>query len=216
MVVAALLALSAAAASRLAAEDRLAASIDARPLDTARSDANDGPPPAPPGPHPLLPALKIAYESYRYLNDEVRDYACRVVKSERVDGRARPMEFIDVKVRHEINRDGQVIQRRAVYLNYVAPEAVAGRQILWVDGQYDGDLIVRRGGRRFNYITVVISPDSETVRRESNYLITDMGLKAMVRNLIDIGLSDMKYGECEVDFFKNVKVDGDECTCIQV
>jgi hypothetical protein len=77
-------------------------------------------------------------------------------------------------------------------------------------------MIIRRGGRRFNYVTITISPQSESIRRESRYPITEMGLKTMVRRLIDIGLEDMKYGECDVQFFRDAKIDNRPCTCIQV
>jgi len=166
--------------------------------------------------HPLAPALKIAYESLDYLTNEVEDYSCRVAKRERVDGRLRPYEYFDAKVRQKWSENGRLVHGRAVYLKYVGPETVVGREVLWVEGQNDGKVIVRRGGKRFNYITVELSPDSETLTRESNYSPAEMGLLTMVKNLVEIGQSDMKYGECEVKFFRDVKIDKRPCLCIQV
>ncbi len=173
-------------------------------------------PPAPPSPHPLIPALKIAYRSYEFLNKEVEDYSCRMVKRERIGGYLRPYEYIDAKVRHEWRVGGRLVHPRAVYLKFIAPESRAGREILWVDGQNNGNMVVRRGGRRFEYVTVEISPDNENVLRESRYSVSDTGMKTMVRRLIEIGVADLNYGECEVKFFHDVTVDDRRCTCIQV
>ena len=186
------------------------------PLSSEADKREDDVPPPPPNPHPLLPALKIAYESYDFLTNNVKDYSCRVVKQERVDGQMRPLEYFDAKVRHPWRSNGQLVHPKSLYLKFLAPEDAAGREVLWVEGFNDNKMIVRRGGRRFNYITVELDPASETAMRDSVYSVADTGLKMMVRNLIDIGLADMKYGECDVQFFENVKVDGRPCTCIQV
>jgi hypothetical protein len=173
-------------------------------------------PPPPPSPHPLLPALKIAYNSHEFLTNNIKDYSCRVVKQERLDGRLLPMEYVDAKVRHEWTAGGRVVHPRSLYLKFLAPEEAAGREVLWVEGANDGKMIVRRGGRRFNYVTVELDPQSEPAMRDSNYPVMDSGMKTMVRKLIDIALADMKYGECEVQFFHDVKIDGRACLCIQV
>jgi len=178
-------------------------------------ERSDEPPP-PPETHPLLPAMKIAYRSYEFLNTKVKDYSCRVVKQERIDGRLRPMEYIDAKARHEWRQNGRLVHPRSLYLKFVAPESVAGREVLWVEGHNDGKMVVRRGGRRFHYITVELDPSSEAAMGQSSYAVMDMGLTGMVRGLIEVGLEDMKYGECEVDFFHDVKIDGRPCMCIQV
>ena len=166
--------------------------------------------------HPLAPAMKIAYESYDFLTTEVQDYSCRVAKRERVDGRLRSYEYFDAKVRQAWQQNGRVAHPRSVYLKYVGPESLVGREVLWVDGQNDSRILVRRGGKRFNYITVELSADSETILRESNYSPADMGLLTMVKNLIEVAQNDMQYDECEVKFFRDVKIDGRPCLCIQV
>jgi hypothetical protein len=91
-------------------------------------------PPAGPGPHPLIPALKIAYRSHEYLSKQVRDYSCRIVLQERIEGRLRPVQHIDAKARHRWEQDGQLVHPRAVYLHYVAPQTAAGGLVLWVEG----------------------------------------------------------------------------------
>jgi hypothetical protein len=166
--------------------------------------------------HPLAPAMKIAYDSFDFLTSEVQDYSCRVSKRERVDGRLRPFEYIDAKVRHEWQQNGRLVHPRSVYLKFVGPDALVGREVLWVEGQNENRMVVRRGGKRFNYITVELSPNSETVLRESNYSPSEMGMLTMVRNLIDVAQSDMQYGECDVKFFRDVKIDNRPCLCIQV
>lgn len=171
----------------------------------------------PPQPHPLVPAMKIAQRSYEFLTTKVRDYSCRVVKQDRIDGRLRPHEYIDAKVRHALYRNGQLVKPRGVYMKFLHPEYVRGREILWVEGENKGEMVVRRGGRRgLEFLTLTVDVHNDIVSRNSRYPITDMGMINMVLRLIEIGRHDMQYGECEVKFFEDVKVDGRDCLCIQV
>ena len=173
-------------------------------------------PPPPPQPHPLLPAMKIAGESYAFLKDQVSDYACRIVKQERIDGRLKPMEFMDAKVRHQRVVDGRYVQRPAIYLHFVGPEEMVDREVLWVEGTNGGKMVVRRGGTRFEYLTLDLDPAGDAALQYSRYPVSESGMIDMVRKLVDVGTADMQYGECDVQIFDDVKVDGRSCKCVQV
>jgi hypothetical protein len=173
-------------------------------------------PPPPPVPHPLEPAMKRATESLNFLTTHVRDYSCRVVKQERIDGRLQPMEFIDAKVRHHLEQAGVVAQRESLYLHFLSPAAVADREVLWVEGRNNGRLTVRRGGTRFQYLTLDLDPHGDAAMQYSRYPVTESGMLDMVRKLVEVGRADMQYGECEVKAFDGVKLDGRPCQCIEV
>ena len=173
-------------------------------------------PPPPPSPHPLEPALEHAARSLAFLTTEVRDYSCRVVKQERIDGRLQPMEFIDAKVRHRREAAGEVMQRAGLYLHFLAPAAVADREVLWVEGRNNGRMTVRRGGTRFQYLTLDLDPRGDAALQHSRYPASESGMLDMVQKLIEVGQADMQYGECEVRSFAGVKLDGRPCECIEV
>ena len=88
----------------------------------------------------------------------MRDYTCVVVKHERVKGKLLLPQVSDAKVRHPLLENGVETQPRAVYIRFREPAAIAGREVLWVEGENNNDLIIRRGGRRFGYLTVRLSP----------------------------------------------------------
>ena len=173
-------------------------------------------PPPPPVPHPLEPAMQYATASLAFLTTQVHDYSCRVVKQERIDGRLQPMEFIDAKIRHHREQAGVVSQRESLYLHFLLPASVADREVLWVEGRNNGRLTVRRGGTRFQYLTVDLDPKSDAAMQYSRYPATESGMLDMVRKLVEVGRSDMQYGECEVNSFDGVKLDGRPCRCIEV
>jgi outer membrane lipoprotein-sorting protein len=50
----------------------------------------------------------------------------------------------------------------------------------------------------------------------NKYPITQIGVKNLVRRLIEVGTQDMKYGECDVTYRKNAKVNDRVCTIIEV
>lgn len=173
------------------------------------------PPPAS-QPHPLIPAMQLASESYAFLKNKVSDYACRIVKQERIDGRLKPMEFMDAKIRHKQIRGGRQVQRPSIYLQFLKPEEMVGREVLWVEGTNGGKMVVRRGGTRFQYLTLDLDPAGDAALQYSRYPASESGMIDMVRKLVDVGTADMQYGECDVKIFDDVKVDNRPCKCVQV
>ena len=199
---------------RMFAEETQAQVTTTHRIEKARPH-QELPPPAPQH-HPLVPAMQLASESYVFLRDNVSDYACRIIKQERIDGRLKPMEFIDAKVRHQRVVDGRHVQRPSIYLHFVGPEEMVDREVLWVEGTNNGKMVVRRGGTRFEYLTLDLDPAGDAALQYSRYPTSESGMINMVRKLIDVGTADMQYGECEVQIFDDVKVDGQPCRCVQV
>jgi hypothetical protein len=199
---------------RMCAEETQAQRTTTHRIEIARPQQEL--PPPPPQPHPLVPAMQLAGESYVFLRDRVSDYACRIVKQERIDGRLKPMEFMDAKVRHQKIVDGRQVQRPSIYLHFVGPEEMVDREVLWVEGTNGGKMVVRRGGTRFEYLTLDLDPAGDAALQYSRYPASESGMIDMVRKLVDVGTADMQYGECEVQIFNDVKVDDRSCRCVQV
>jgi hypothetical protein len=170
--------------------------------------------------HPLTPVYRFATIRYAYMRPRLRDFECMIVKQERIGGELGSRQHIHLKVRSHQMRDGRVVTPYSVYANWVAPQEFVGRKVLYVAGWNEGKMRVRKGGGRFNYLKVNLSPFSEGVMAESRYPITDVGIVRVAGRMIDMVeehiLIDPQGANTKVAFFKNAKVSGRVCTRIYI
>ena len=64
--------------------------------------------------------------------------------------------------------------------------------------------------------TLALDPKGPIAMRGELYPITEIGLKNLVVRLLETAENDVKYGECEVKYYKGAKVNRRSCTCIEV
>ncbi|NUQ64641.1 MAG: DUF1571 domain-containing protein [Pirellulales bacterium] len=165
--------------------------------------------------HPLHPVLKRARDLLERM-ETIEDYTCTVVKRERIAGELGDYAWIYLKLRHERPTAGSTEPPLAVYLRFLGPEEVAGREVIYRPDVYGRKMIVRRGGPRFAYVTTSIAPDGDLAMQNSRYPLTEIGLKNMLKRLIEVGEQDAQRGECEVEYFTGSRIDGRTCTAIRV
>ncbi len=162
---------------------------------------------AAPNEHPLVPAIRWAHEGKANL-EKVQDYSATVVKRERIGNKLSDYEYLFVKIRKE---------PFSVYIYFVGPAAVKGREVIYVKGRNDGKMWAHSTGLQDKFLgTRSLLPTSLFAMYNQRYPLTEIGLMNLVDRLIDIGEKDMKYGECEVQFFEGAKINNRSCTCIQV
>ncbi len=166
--------------------------------------------------HPLLPVLRLAYEGYQRMDGEIKDYTCVLTKRERVNGYLRGYETMVVKVRHQQVENGRVVTPFSVYLRFLSPAKVKGREVLYVHGRNDGMLIVRNGGKRFAYVTTAVAPDSPAASQDNRYPITEIGVKNLTRRLIEYGEDELQYDDVSVRTLPGAKINNRTCSLIQV
>lgn len=171
--------------------------------------------PTPPE-HPLVPVLSMAGDSYRRIEREIGDYTCNLTKRERINGRLADVESMFVKVRHERIEDARVVTPFSVYVRFLGPERVKGREVLFVHGANHGKLIVRNGGVKFGYITTAVLPDSPVAMQEGRYPLTEIGVKNLTRRLIENGQTELKSRQCAVKTLPGAKINNRPCTLILV
>jgi len=158
--------------------------------------------------HPLQPALELAQKGLGQLRSTIKDYSCTVVKRERIDGKLCDHEYMFAKVRHE---------PFSVYLYFLAPDAVKGQEVIWVDGQNDGNMLAHAGsGVRAMVGTVSLKPNGTLAMQGNRYAVTEIGVENLAKRLVEVAEHDKQFGECEVNFYKDAKVNGRICTCVQV
>jgi hypothetical protein len=160
------------------------------------------------GTHPLQPALELARKGLAGLRSSIKDYSCTVVKRERIDGKLKDHEYLFAKIRHE---------PFSVYLYFLAPQEVKGQEVIYFDGRNDGNMLAHAGsGVRAMVGTVSLKPQSMLAMQGNRYPITEIGVENLARRLVEVAEHDKQFGECEVNFYPNAKVNGRICTCVQV
>jgi hypothetical protein len=141
--------------------------------------------------------------------EEIKDYSAVLIKEERVHGRLLPEQQIAMKLRHE---------PFSVYLRFLGPQDVQDREVLYVDGANDGNLIAHEGRGLLSLgPSVPLAPDSSLAMKDQKYPLTDIGLLTLVNKFIETCERESKSHECEVRCYPSyVKLDGRPCTCLMV
>ena len=165
-----------------------------------------GPEGAQPNEHPLMPVLRWGQKGIK-IAEQIQDYSATMVKRERIDGKIGEPEYMFIKIRHK---------PLSVYLYCLKPDHLKGQEALWIQGQNNGKMWGHAQGIRKVFGTVPLDPNGPIAMKGNRYPITEIGLLNLVRRLVEEGEKDTHYGECEVKYFQNAKINGRSCTCIQV
>lgn len=166
--------------------------------------------------HPLKPLLAYAERRNPQIDSTIRDYTCLLVQRERIDGRLEKPRYMSVKLRHEQIGDGEVAVPFSVYLHYLWPEELRGREVVYVRGRNRGKLIAHKGGNRFSFVTVAIDPEGDLAMRDNRYPVTAMGIRNLIDRLLDVAREELQYDEIEVKYYAGAKINGRVCTVIEV
>ena len=167
--------------------------------------------------HPLDPALDMARDAVALIQRDIVDYTATIVKRERIKQVLGDYEFMEAKVRNRKVVDGKLVLPLSVYLKFVKPKDVAGREVVWVEGQNNNKLRAHEGGIKGKLLpTVWLDPDSALAMRGQLHPIYDIGIENLVLKLIERGEKEKQYGECEVTFTPGAKINGRLCTVLRV
>lgn len=159
-----------------------------------------------PSEHPLMPVLRWA-EQGRPSVSAIKDYTAQMNKQENINGVLHEAQVMDVKVRHE---------PFSVYLKFRYPRKEAGKQAIYVEGKNDNKLVGHGVGAERVLGTHFLDPEGMIAMRGNKYPITQMGVLNLLDKLMEVGQKDAKFGECNVEYFEGVKLEGRECTLILV
>ena len=167
--------------------------------------------------HPLDPALVIARKSLENIRTNIADYSAIVIKRENVNGTLGEHEFMFTKVRNRKHENGTLKVPFSVYMNFLKPAAIKGREVLYVEGANGGSIVAHEGGLRGRLLpTMNLDPHGMIAMQGQRYPITDFGFENLVVKLIEKGERDRQHAECKVDFHTGAKVGSSECTVLVV
>lgn len=153
--------------------------------------------------------INFAKERYETINRQFGSYACIITMRETIDGELQDMRRALMIFRAE---------PFSVYLKYITPDDIVGREVIYVEGQYNGRMIVTKGGFRpaFARITKAIKTDSQMAQAESNHSLKELGIASMMKQLLDVAHSTDQFPACKIEFFENASIDNRSCTVIQI
>ena len=166
--------------------------------------------------HPLDPAIQLAHQSLALIRNDLKDYTGVLVKREKIGDELGEHEFMFVKVRNRKVQNNQLVVPFSVYLAFLKPTAVKGREVLFVENQNQGKLFAHEGGMKRMLGTHSLEPTGYLAMAGQRYPLTDIGIENLVVKLIERGEKDKRYGTCNVELVPGAKVGGRTCSIIQV
>ena len=167
-------------------------------------------------PHPLDRALVFANESLASMRANVYDYTARMAKRESVNGQLGKTSFMDLKIRcPRVTPQGQQTPF-SIYMKFLQPRAEAGREVMWVDGRDDGNLLAHVPGGIIGLRTFELDPKGMMAMKGQRYPIYEAGLENLVVKLIEKATRDRAAGNCEVTYRDGLALNKRPCSLIEV
>jgi hypothetical protein len=157
--------------------------------------------------HPLDPAIAWAREALERAT-AIHSYSCKLVKREEVDGSLVGPHHLFVKVRNE---------PFSIYLRYLAPHVMSGREGIYVHGQNENKVIGHLTGFKHRMFGAVkLDPRGSIAMRGNRYPVTDTGLVRMLERTIEVALEDRRHMDVQVRFLHDVKIAERSCSGLEL
>ena len=159
--------------------------------------------------HPFGPAIERAKKSLKRI-ESIKDYSALMTKRERVGGKLLDYQYYLAKIRHE---------PFSVYLRFLAPPDLKGREVIYVAGRNDNKLLAHEPAGKKGVLGVVgnligtasLAPNSALAMMANRYPITEIGMLNLTRKLVEVGENDMRHHEADAKYYGNAKVNDRAC-----
>lgn len=116
----------------------------------------------------------------------VDDYTAELTKQERVGGDLSKESRIELKFRHA---DDDAGISNGIYMKWLSGDR--GREVIYVDGENSGKLLVHAGGWRARILPVLaLDPTGTLAMGESRHPITNAGLLNLTQKWLDVRNAD--------------------------
>lgn len=173
-----------------------------------------------PDDHPLDPALRYAQDELEHIHKDIQDYECTIVKRERIKGVLNEYEYMYAKIRNRKITDEKLEIPLSVYLKFLKPANVAGREVIWVEQRNNGKLCAHEGGALLGRVSVWLDPNGPMAMKGNLYPISEIGLENLVAKLIERGsrerTADPTGEDTIVEFKPGAKLNGRKCTALSI
>lgn len=153
--------------------------------------------------HPLRPAIRVVEQSLRTIQ-AIPAYEATFTKRELVSNRMIAQQM-KMKFRRE---------PFSVYFYFLGDQK--GREVIYVDGRNNGQILVHETGIASFAGTLRLAPTDTLAMNENRYPITQVGIENFLLVLREQWMQEAKYGETEVTYYRNAKLGGMTCRRIVV
>ncbi|MCM2371701.1 DUF1571 domain-containing protein [Rhodopirellula sp. ICT_H3.1] len=160
--------------------------------------------------------LELAEYALSQTIANVDDYTTRMIKQEQDrTGVLQPASeaFMKVVTRHPGGRTGAPLK---VYMRFDSPDDVRGREVIWIEDQNDGKLLVREAGTIGSMMTVPLPPEGFLAMRGQRYPITEIGITRLLEKLIVRGGADRDDPSVKVFKTEGHPFDGRSLTHLRI
>ena len=165
--------------------------------------------------HPLDRALQIANDGLENMRRNISDYQAVLVKRERVGNQLSEQEYMKIKIRNPRVVDNRQIPF-SIYMKFIGPRSMVGREVIWVDGRNDNNLIVHDTNPLVRFRNLHLAPEGMLAMKGNRYPIYEAGLENLVLKLIEKAERDREAGVCEVNYRGGAQINQRPCTLIEV
>lgn len=173
------------------------------PAANTTGSAQDLPVPPIDEKHPLYLPLVEAYKARAALED-VKDYEAEFTKRELI-GRRLVKTTMAMKVREK---------PFSVYLKFL--DAHAGREVIYVEGQNQNNIVVHEVGIRSIVGTLTLPPTGPDAMTDNKYPVTMIGMRTLIDKIIKQWETEGKLGEVKTQKYPNAKLpSGEECVAYE-
>ena len=167
------------------------------------------------GEHPLDRAITIARDGLQNMQANIHDYTAIMVKRERINNKLTDPVYMKIKIRNPRNFDEKSVPF-SIYMKFIKPRAVAGREVIWIDGQNNNKLIAHEPGRIRGFRNFHLEPTGFLAMQDNRYPIYDAGLENLVIKLVEKAERDREAGMCEVRYLDGAQINKRPCQLIEV
>jgi hypothetical protein len=152
-----------------------------------------------------MPLIRVSQSCLEHIDRNVRDYSCVLVKQERINGDLGEQQIIRMKLRHE---------PFSVAMTFNKPHA--GREVLYVHGRNENNLLVREAGLLRIAGFVSLDPQGSRAMAEQKHPITMVGIRNLLSEIVRECEGDTKFAESEVTVNPAAKVSERPATLVKI
>lgn len=163
----------------------------------------------------LEEALELARQSLDRINREVEFYTGRLIRRERLNGELSPETEMAFKIQTRLTDGDRLVRPLGVYLHFLRPEANAGREVIWVEGQNDNQLIAHEAGL-MNLMRANLDIKGWLAMRGMRYSIDQIGLQNLLEQLLVRGAEAASQPGVSAKLVPQQAVGGRPCTLLEV
>ena len=153
--------------------------------------------------HPLKPVLRLVENSLKTI-ENIPAYEATFTKTELVGNR-----IVAQRMRMKFRREPF-----SVYFYFLGE--LEGREVIYVQDSNDGQLLAHDTGIASLVGTLRLTPTDAIAMSENRHPITEAGIENCLLALRSQWTKESKYGETDVKYYRDAKLDGMTCKVIDV